>query len=61
MGETREETKRMLKEIRNESFAKEWILENRMGRPMSSPLRKKETEHSVQEFGEKLRFVIDWL
>ena len=45
--ETREEMKRILKEVQTGSFAKEWILENQAGRPMFNALRKKEAEHPI--------------
>jgi len=60
-SETREEMKRMLKEVQTGSFAKEWILENQVGRPMFNALRKKEAEHLVEEVGKKLRSMMQWL
>lgn len=59
--ETREEMKRILKEVQNGSFAKEWILENQVGRPMFNALRKKEAEHPIEEVGKKLRAMMGWL
>ncbi|MGA2518245.1 MAG: ketol-acid reductoisomerase [Thermodesulfobacteriota bacterium] len=59
--ETRAEMKRMLQEVQNGSFAKEWILENRVGRPMFNALRKKEAEHPIEEVGKKLRSMMGWL
>jgi len=60
-SETREEMKRMLKEIQTGSFAKEWILENQVSRPMFNALRKKEAEHPVEKVGKKLRSMMGWL
>jgi ketol-acid reductoisomerase len=60
-SETREEMKRMLKEVQTGSFAKEWILENQVGRPMFNALRKKEAEHLTEEVGKKLRSMMGWL
>jgi ketol-acid reductoisomerase len=60
-SETREEMKRMLKEVQTGSFAKEWILENQVGRPMFNALRKKEAEHPTEEVGKKLRSMMGWL
>jgi ketol-acid reductoisomerase len=60
-SETREEMKRMLKEVQTGSFAKEWILENQVGRPMFNALRKKEAEHPVEAVGKKLRAMMSWL
>jgi ketol-acid reductoisomerase len=60
-SETREEMKRMLKEVQTGSFAKEWILENQVARPMFNALRKKEAEHPIEEVGKKLRSMMGWL
>jgi ketol-acid reductoisomerase len=60
-SETREEMKRMLKEVQIGSFAKEWILENQVGRPVFNALRKKETEHLIESVGKKLRSMMGWL
>jgi len=60
-SETREEMKRMLKEVQTGSFAKEWILENQVGRPVFNALRKKETEHLIESVGKKLRSMMGWL
>jgi ketol-acid reductoisomerase len=60
-AETREEMKRILKEIQTGSFAKEWILENQVGRPMFNALRKKEAEHPIEVVGKKLRSMMGWL
>jgi ketol-acid reductoisomerase len=59
--ETREEMKRILKEVQTGSFAKEWILENQAGRPMFNALRKKEVEHPIEAVGKKLRSMMGWL
>jgi len=59
--ETRREMKRMLEEVQNGTFAKEWILENQVGRPVFTALRKRETEHPIVEIGEKLRSMMSWL
>ncbi len=40
--ETRAEMKRILEEVRNGSFAKEWILENQTGRPVYNALLARE-------------------
>ena len=60
-AETRREMKRMLEEIQNGSFAREWILENQVGRPVFNALRKKEAEHLIEVVGKKLRSMMGWL
>lgn len=57
----RAEMKKILKEIQNGEFAREWILENQAGRPVLNALRKKEAEHPVEEVGKKLRAMMPWL
>ena len=59
--ETRQEMKRILEEVQNGSFAKEWILENQVGRPVFNALRKKEAEHPIEVIGKKLRSMMGWL
>ena len=60
-SETRKEMKRILEEVRNGSFAKEWILENQVGRPVFTALRRREAEHPIVPVGEKLRSMMGWL
>lgn len=59
--ETRQEMRRILEEVRNGNFAKEWIIENRIGRPVFTALRKKEAEHPIEVVGKKLRSMMGWL
>jgi ketol-acid reductoisomerase len=59
--ETRQEMKRILEEVQNGNFAREWILENQVGRPVFTALRKKETEHPIEIVGKKLRSMMGWL
>lgn len=58
---TREEMKKILEEVQSGSFAKEWILENQVGRPVFNALRKKEAEHPIEEVGKRLRSMMSWL
>ncbi len=59
--ETRKEMKKILKEVQTGVFAKEWILENRAGRPVFNALRKMEADHPIEEVGKKLRAMMPWL
>jgi ketol-acid reductoisomerase len=59
--ETRKEMKRMLEEVQNGSFAKEWILENQVARPVFTALRKREAEHPIVAIGDRLRAMMRWL
>lgn len=60
-AETRREMKRILEEVQNGTFAKEWILENRVGRPVFKALREKEAQHPIVPVGDKLRSMMRWL
>jgi ketol-acid reductoisomerase len=53
--DTKKEMKKILTEIQNGEFAREWILENKAGRPVYRALLKKGQEHPIEETGGKLR------
>jgi ketol-acid reductoisomerase len=53
--------KQVLQEIQDGTFAKEWILENKAGRPTFNALTMKDEAHEVEVIGEKLRGMMDWL
>lgn len=59
--ETRSEMKRILDEIQNGSFAREWLLENQVGRPVFNAMQKKEANHLIEVVGKKLRSMMPWL
>jgi ketol-acid reductoisomerase len=58
---TRQEMKRILADIQSGQFAKEWILENRAGRPVFNALSKRGETHPIEEVGAKLRAMMPWL
>jgi ketol-acid reductoisomerase len=53
--ETKKEMKNILTAIQNGEFAREWILENKAGRPVYNALLKKGEEHPIEEIGGQLR------
>ena len=53
--ETKKEMKRILTSIQNGEFAREWILENRAGRPVYNALMKKGETHPIEDIGGELR------
>ncbi|QCX34387.1 ketol-acid reductoisomerase [Caloramator sp. E03] len=59
--DTREEMKKVLEEIQNGKFAREWILENQINRPVFNALKKKELEHPIVEVGKNLRKMMSWI
>ncbi len=58
---TREEMKKILNEIQIGQFAREWILENRVGRPVFNALVQKGKEHPIEKVGYDLRNMMSWL
>jgi ketol-acid reductoisomerase len=59
--ETKAEMKRILGEIQSGRFAKEWILENRAGRPVFNALLRQGETHPIEEVGARLRAMMPWL
>ncbi|MBT8407929.1 MAG: ketol-acid reductoisomerase, partial [Deltaproteobacteria bacterium] len=59
--ETRETMQEILAEVQSGEFAREWILENKAGRPVFNAIRRLEKEHPIEEVGAKLRAMMPWL
>ncbi len=59
--QTRAEMKRILREVQDGSFAREWILENQTGRPGYNALMREEAAHPIEEVGKKLRAMMPWI
>jgi len=59
--ETRKVMKKLLKEIQDGTFAREWIKEGENKLVNFEALRKKEAEHQIEIVGEKLRGMMPWL
>ena len=55
------EMEQILAEIQDGTFAKEWILENRAGRPVYNALKRMEAEHTIETVGKELRKMMPWL
>ncbi|MDD5670377.1 MAG: ketol-acid reductoisomerase [Candidatus Omnitrophica bacterium] len=58
---SREEMKKILEEVQSGAFAREWIEENKKGRPNFSRYRKECDEHEIEKVGAKLREMMPWL
>jgi ketol-acid reductoisomerase len=58
---TRAEMRKILGEIRDGSFAEEWIAENRAGRPRYNELKAKGQEHPIEKVGAELRAMMPWI
>ncbi|MDU4962168.1 MAG: ketol-acid reductoisomerase [Sporomusaceae bacterium] len=58
---TRAEMKKILSEIQDGSFAKQWILENQANRPTFNALRRQKAAHQIESVGQELRGMMSWL
>jgi len=59
--ETKKEMKKILDEIVTGQFAKEFLLENQVGRPTFNALYKKDYNHPLEVVGRKLRKMMKWI
>jgi ketol-acid reductoisomerase len=59
--ETKQEMKKVLKEIVSGEFARQWLLENQVGRPVFNQKRQEIDQHLITKVGEKLRSMMPWL
>jgi ketol-acid reductoisomerase len=59
--ETRMEMAEILREIQEGEFARDWILENKAGRPGFLARRRIEADHPINEVGRTLRKMMTWL
>ncbi len=59
--ETRKEMKKILGEIQSGAFAKEFIIENQVNRPVFNALLKQGADHPIEKVGEKLRSMMPFI
>jgi ketol-acid reductoisomerase len=59
--ETRNEMRKILTEVQNGKFAKEWLDEYNSGQPNMNQLRKDNTEHNIEKVGSELRNMMSWI
>jgi ketol-acid reductoisomerase len=60
-AETKAEMKRILTEIQNGEFAREFILENQAGAATLKAKRRLGREHPIEQVGEQLRSMMSWI
>ena len=58
--ETKKEMKKVLEEIQNGTFARNWILENQAKRPAFNAMRKAAQTSQVEKTGAELRAKMSW-
>lgn len=59
--DTRNELKKILKEIQDGEFARDWMLECQAGQPSLKARRRNDAEHGTEVVGKKLRGMMSWL
>lgn len=59
--DTRKEMKKVLEEIQDGTFAKNWILENQANQVSLKATRQKEQEHEIEKVGKELRKMMPWI
>ena len=59
--ETKAEMKRVLADIQSGRFARDWMLENKVNQASFKAMRKRMSEHPIEEIGVKLRAMMPWI
>jgi ketol-acid reductoisomerase len=59
--ETKKAMKKMLEEVQNGKFAREWLDEYASGQPNMKRLREETKEHQIEKVGAKLRGMMSWV
>jgi ketol-acid reductoisomerase len=59
--ETRATMRQMLKEIQDGTYARNWIAEDRSGRPSFNATRQRERDHQIEQVGAALRAMMPFL
>jgi ketol-acid reductoisomerase len=59
--ESKNEMKKILKEVQDGTFAKEWIKENSEGQPKLNKLREENKNHPIEKVGSELRKMMSWV
>ncbi len=60
-AQTKKEMKKILKEVQDGTFARQWIRENKAGRRRYDALMRKDLEHPIEKVGVTLRARMPWL
>ena len=59
--ETRQIMREILSDVQTGKFAREWLMENQVGRPVYSVRKRQDEEHLIEKVGAKLRGMMSWL
>jgi ketol-acid reductoisomerase len=60
-ADTKNAMRKILKDIQDGSFAKDWISENQVNRPHFNRMRALEASHPIERVGAELRSMMPWL
>jgi ketol-acid reductoisomerase len=60
-AQTKREMEKILGEIQDGTFAREWVAEDEAGRPNFTKLQAEGAAHPIEEVGEKLRGLMSWV
>ncbi|MBW0115516.1 ketol-acid reductoisomerase [Pseudonocardia abyssalis] len=60
-AQTKAEMQKILGEIQDGTFAREWVAEDEAGRPNFTKLQQEGAAHPIEEVGEKLRGLMSWV
>jgi len=58
---TKQEMKKILREIQTGAFAREFVLENQAGAPTLKAMRRLGAEHPIEKVGARLRSMMPWI
>ncbi|MGI6368304.1 MAG: ketol-acid reductoisomerase [Anaerolineae bacterium] len=58
--ETRKAMKQILTDIQDGTYAREWLLENQVGRPSFNAIRHREQNQLIEQVGKQLRAMMSW-
>lgn len=59
--DTKDEMRQILDEIQSGEFAREWLLECSVNKPVFNALTRRGEEHPIEEVGKRLREMMPWM
>ncbi len=55
------EMKRVLADIQDGRFARDWVLENKAGQASFKAMRRRHADHPIEQVGDRLRAMMPWI
>ncbi len=59
--DTKAEMKKVLADIQSGKFARDWMMENKVGQPGFKTMRRRHAEHDIEKVGGRLRAMMPWI